>query len=73
MRSPAWTGTTELSEGTFSATSGMVTSCSRGMPLSTASKSVMIFVVLAGYMRTNEPLSKSTSPVSPSMSTAVCA
>ena len=33
----------------------------------------MILVVLAGYMRTSESLSKSTSPVSASMSTAVCA
>ena len=42
----------------------MVTTWSSGMPLSSASSSVMILVVLAGYMRTRLFLLSRISPVS---------
>ena len=66
MTSPGLTGMTELPSGTSAACAGMVTRESSGISLSSASISVMILVVLAGYIRTLEFLENSTSPESSS-------
>ena len=70
MVSPGYTGIRELSPGMLAAAWGMAICCSSGMPLSMPSSSVMIFVVLAGFMRSRSFLPKSTSPEVASISTA---
>ena len=67
--SPGKTGIRELSAGISDACLGITMVVSMATPLSSASSSVMTFVVLAGYMRFWAFLENSTSPLSASTST----